>query len=344
MDSFFSRDSWTKAINSKESSQTVATNSKELSLDVLPVEILQHIDASYLPLDAAASLSLCNHSMLNILGDHALRSLRLKTYAIERRRFLKNLQNDFPDWLFCHHCSMLHPVNQNRDPRQLWPWSAETHCSRLDGVVSVRFLYRIRYEHAQTIMRDYWLGRDYETNLKKLCTKETLDLPDSFHEEVITATIVRGELRLDINHTLRLLQDWNVYMIPERIGPLCPHLKNYFDASILGQALRCSLIHADEFPCVNCSKKKGCSECSTTFTLKIRRLEGSATEVKVDIWRDLGSCKSPFDLKWRKQTAQFMSRARERQYREYTLQRLGRVFDIDSLTNVELSTWCANLR
>ena len=122
-----------------------AINNQNSPFLALPVEIIQYISAAFLPADAAASLALCGRSMLKILGSQTLRSLNRS--AIERTRFLKNLEKDLPGWLLCHHCSTFHPVDQNGDPYQRWRFFNERKCVRVNGVVSIGYGCYIRYEY-----------------------------------------------------------------------------------------------------------------------------------------------------------------------------------------------------
>ena len=273
-----------------------AINSTGSSLHVLPVEILQYISTNFLPVDAAASLSICSHSMLNILGDQALRSLRLQTHAVEQTRFIKTLERDLPDLLFCHRCEVLHPVF---DVSTYNEWAIPPLCREQDGSISIGDGYFLRFEDVYTLMRDYRLGRDYETKLKQLCKSITLDLPEVYREDVVTATIVAGELRIYIQYTLRPHMDWGEKFLWDHISFICKHLQPYADDSILPQALFCYLSHVDRLPCVSCRLIKRCLECSTSVQVEVRVPEDLGTEVKVDVWRDLGSCESSFDTKWR---------------------------------------------
>lgn len=278
---------------------------KDSSLHVLPVEILQYISTAFLPSDAAASLALCSRSMLRILGSQVLHSLRLKCHAVEQVRFLENLEKDLPDWLLCHYCSAFHPVDQNGDPSQCWRGSEEKVCVRVNGLVSIGCDFRLRYEHAQLIMRNYRLGRPYEINLERFSKRSAMNLPEKSLESVITAKIVAGELLLQIKHTLRLLKIWDISLIRTTIPELCPHIDRYRD-SIFAQALRCRLSHANRLPCIECKKQKHCLKCSTSFQVHIRTLENLVTEVQVDVWRCLGSCESPFDSGWRSQANRYL--------------------------------------
>lgn len=281
--------------------KTIDNEDSSLYVLPLPREILQYISATFLSSDAAASLALCSRSMLNILGDQALRSLRLESHTIERTRFLEILEKDLPDWLFCHDCSLFHPVDQDGDPSQLWRNADEAECVQVNGVVSIRFDFHIRFEHAQLLMRNYRLGRPYEINLKKLSSNFVLRLPEEILESVVTANIAAGELVLQIKYSLRLIKHWDISLIRTTIRGICPHLVDCYIDSIFAQALRCRLSHGNGLPCIECKKQKHCLECSTSFHVDTRTLDDLVTEVQVDVWRCLGSCKSPFDSKWRTQ-------------------------------------------
>ena len=296
----------------RRGSQVKTVNDKESSLYMLPVEILQYISASFLSADAAASLALCSHSMLNILGSQAFRSLRLERHTIEKIRFLKNLERDLPDWLFCHHCSMFHPVNQKEDPSQRFYYSDETECTRVMGIVSIDLFFNIRYEHAQLIMRNYRLGRPYEIYLKRLSNRYARRRPDYSLESVYTADIVEGELLIHIKHTLRLLKDWDISTIRLNLPAFCSHLIDRWLDSVFAQTLRCRLSHANRLPCIECEKRKVCPKCSTSYQVDIRTLEDLVTEVQVDVWRCLGSCESPFNSEWRKQAERYRPNTRQR--------------------------------
>ena len=296
------------------------------SLHTLPVEILQYISHTFLPSDAAVSLALCSRSMLNIFGTQVLRSLPLESGAIERTRFLHLLEKDLPDHLFCHHCLKLHPGDPNGDPSKRWLSFDETECSRVHGVVSVRYIYHIRYEYAHLLMRNYRLGRPYQTNLEKLSKTYAYHFPEKSHKYEITADIVDGELFLQVNHTLRLRKEWDISTIRTNISQICPHLLGTVRDSIFAQALRCRLSHANGLPCSECKEQKYCLECSTSVHVNIRSLKDFVTEVQVNVKRCLGSCESAFDPKWRRQADRFLPNKGERAGRQMTKNLGGALF------------------
>ena len=322
---------------SRRGSQVRTVNDKESSLHVLPLEILQYISTTLLPPDAAASLALCSRSMLRILGSQAFRSLCLECHTIEKTRFLKNLEKDLPDWLFCHHCSIFHPVDQNGDPRKCLYFSDETECAQVNGFVSITYDFNIRYEYAQLIMRNYRLGRPYMLYLERLSKKYAKHLPDTSLESVHTADIVEGELLIHSKHTLRLFKDWDVSSIRVNLPDFCRHLIDLYCDSIFAQTLRCRLSHANRLPCIKCKKRKHCPDCSTSFQVDIRTLETLVTEVQVDVWRCLGSCESPFNPKWRGQAERYPPSRRQRKRNDQKL--TGRIVPIVGAANEDDEDW-----
>ena len=322
---------------SRRGSQVSTVNDKESSLHVLPVEILQYISATFLPPDAAASLALCSRSMLRILGNQAFRSLRLECHSIEKTRFLKTLEKDLPDWLFCHHCSMFYPVDQIRDPTQCLYFSVETECAQVNGFVSIRYDFNIRYEYAQLIMRNYRLGTPYMLYLERLSKKYAKHLPDTSLENMLTADIIEGELLIHIKHTLRLFKDWDVSTIRLSLPGFCRHLVDRYIDSIFAQTLRCRLSHANRLPCIECKKRKHCPSCSTSFQVNIRTLENLVTEVQVDVWRCLGPCESPFNSKWREQVERNPPSRIQRKGNDQRL--TGRILPIVEASNEDNEDW-----
>lgn len=318
--------------------------SKDSSIYVLPVEILQYISATFLPCDAAASFAICNRWMLKILGGQAPWLLTLECHTIERTRFLKDLEKDLPNWLLCHHCAKFHLVDQDGHPSQSWDPSRETECTRAKGVVSIGYHFYIRFEQAQLLMRNYRLGRPYEINLARFSNQMDRNPGDTSLEGVTTAHIVAGELLLQTKYTLRLLGDWDIPLIRVRIPKICSHLTNQVCDSTFAQVLRCRLSHVNRPPCIECKSQKLCPKCLTLFHVDIRTLGNLVTEVQVDVWRNLGLCESPFDSEWRRQADGYLPNRREREMKRRNDQEsMGKIFPTFKATDEELAKWCASI-
>ena len=191
-------------------------------------------------------------------------------------------------------------------------------------------------------MRNYRLGRPHEAYLQKLNYGFAGYRPEISLEGVVTASIIAGELFIQVKYTLKLLRNWDTFLILSQIRTFCPHIFG-FEYSIFAQALRCRLSHADQLPCIECKEQKHCGECSTSFRLDIRTLPQSVTEVQVDIWRCLGSCESPFDPTWRRQADHYLPTVGEKRGRWDDSESMGQVFPMPGATDDDLARWCARI-
>ena len=75
--------------------------------DTLPLEIIQHL-ASCLPANAAAAFALCNYHLSQAVGTQYWTNLCDPCQSKELEIFLKLLDRDLPDHLFCHHHARIH--------------------------------------------------------------------------------------------------------------------------------------------------------------------------------------------------------------------------------------------
>ena len=261
------------------------THNQKAPIFALPVEIIQHISAAFLPVDDAASLALSSRSMLMILGTQTLRSLLSDRNATERTRFLENLERNLPDWLLCPHCSKFHRVDPNAHPLQLWRYWNEKKCVRVNGVVTIGCRYHIRYEYVQLLMRDYRLGRPIEAYLTGLSDRHTEHLPEQSLRRIVTVRIVGGELVLKVKYTLKLPKNWDTTLYQTPISPLCPHITTRFENSIFTKALDCRVMHAyrKQPLCIECKGLKHCPKCRTSFQVTVKSLENPGTKIQVDV-------------------------------------------------------------
>ena len=162
--------------------------------------------------------------------------------------------------------------------------------------------FKIRYQHAQLLMNHYRFGRAHQINLERLCHKITVTRGDTNIKTEIWGRIVLGELLVRVNSKLRLHIPSDVDLVRYRIPEICPHLMGLEERSFVLQTTLCRACHAGRLPCVECSRRKSCRKCSTWFQVNGRELANQGTEIQIDIWKYLGSCKTPFDAKWRSQT------------------------------------------
>jgi hypothetical protein len=118
---------------------------------------------------------------------------------------------------------------------------------------------------------------------------------------VISGEIFAGELLIRFTQRLRLLVPGNTELMRQHLRPICPHLEWFCRDQRLWETIDCQLTHANNSPCAACGMRKSRRECSTCFQVSIRELDDSKTEVRVEAWKYLGPCETPYDPKWRNQ-------------------------------------------
>lgn len=259
----------------------------------------------FLPMSAAGCLALCNHNFFTIIGNPTPRSVRLlrtQDHLVEKRRFLASLQKDLPDWLLCYPCAVLHPVKTDESPHDMWRYYKEPLCVQENGVVYLTLEFRIRFHQAQLVMNHYRLKRPYMEYLERLSRDYSSVGSEASLQSTIRAAIIADELVVSLSQTLRLQAPPTIGTIHWRLTPVCPHLQHSADDRTLWKAIECQLSHTNTLPCGDCKVQKRCRECSTWFQVEVEKLGNSETELQLEVWKHLGTCESPYDPKWRKQT------------------------------------------
>ncbi len=298
--------SWRKKVLVREPSSTFSmlpsemVREQSLTFCMLPSEVLQHI-SDFLPVSSAVSFALCSRRVLWLLGDQALHCLRSADQAPEKEVFLNLLQRDLSDWLLCHYCNLFHPVAQDDGPETSWSYFDDPECVRASGVVYITMRYKLRYQQAQLLMNHYRFGRAYQIILERLCHKHTVTVGDTNIRTEIWGRIVVGELLVRVTSKLELLNPSDIDRVRSQIPEICNHQKGLDQRIFTCQTTLCRPCHAGRSPCVECSTRKSCQECSTWFQVSGGELGHPGTGIQIDIWRYLGSCEDPFDTKWRRQ-------------------------------------------
>ena len=271
-----------------------------LSLLTLPVEILQSI-RDLLPLSSVVCFTISSRHLLRILGSKTLHSLREKGHAWERKCFSVALEIDLPDWQLCYPCSLFHPVDPSNGPKSLWRDEGEPECVQETGIIDFHVQFNVRYQHVQLVMNRYRFGLLYTSDLERLCHHYQSRDRDSYVESIITASIENGGLILLVNSRVQLLNGWDKYLIDQRLPQPCRHngVCFLFPDQTFSETLLRRRSHGDRPPCARCSQWKHCKFCSTRFLVKVQESRNSETNIVVQVWKWLGSCKDPFDPDWR---------------------------------------------
>ena len=130
---------------------------------------------------------------------------------------------------------------------------------------------------------------------------------DAFYEPLrinveIWGEIVHDELHMRSRTKVELRNDSDMDRIRTYIPKICPHLKGHDRASFRrSQTFLCHPCYDGRLPCAQCSGRKSCQRCDTNTTFTARELKDSKLEVQIEVCRNMGSCRSPFDHKWRLQ-------------------------------------------
>jgi hypothetical protein len=116
-------------------------SSRNMTLNELPVELLEQI-IGYLPLSAAAALTIATRSTFSKLGTEYLWRINQQkrlpythwsdvmetpshvSVQLQREKFLILLERDLPGLFYCYHCGNLHEVrtmvfDENEEKREL---------------------------------------------------------------------------------------------------------------------------------------------------------------------------------------------------------------------------------
>lgn len=265
----------------------------------LPVEILQLI-RDFLPPSSAASFALCSRALLDAVGNNPFHSLRADDHMIERRRFLVAMQKDLPEWLLCYHCSRFHPLRLDEGPDATWRYIREPICTQANGVIYLTQSFRIRFQHAQSLMNNYRFGRPYKQQLKGLSHKYSLSDHTAKLKGNVRSFIEKGNLYVRTRSTLRLPDSCGMGLIQQWMLPVCNHLESYCCNQTLWDTIKCRLNQGHTERCTKCKKRNACGQCITWYQVKIKRDRANKEVVlRLLVWKDLGACETPFDREWR---------------------------------------------
>lgn len=269
------------------------------TIEKLPVEIQQHI-ASFLTPDSAACLTLCSKSLKGVIGQRSWFALQTKDQKKARLSFLMVLQRDLPQWLPCYHCEKLHPFNLkpcSYSPRRFW----EDHpCALADGFLSIPPLFGLRFQHAQMIMKLY-----------RLRVRENLFLDSLSHERSYQDQHYHTSARIKDDNLLVKLE-WRVLLLHGQDFrqirwtcnlDVCPHWKFDSDDQNLSKRICCQISHGPGLSCPDCAVLVQCQYCTTEFIVAFLDSNWSprGQAIYITAWKNLGSCETPFDIRWRTQ-------------------------------------------
>ena len=278
----------------------------------LPPELLQHI-AELLPVSSAATLAYCSRKLYYILGSKHWVALQDKTNVAEKIEFLGNLEKDMQQHILCHFCSKLHYVLDNMGPRNGY----EEH-PRLRGCLEECSLhmyknygYILYYKHLRSAMNRHLYGREHGIALEELYKYWSYSWKKSALQVTLSPRIIADEMLLHLNFRIYLsLSTISEYILQFREQDLeiCPHLDVNFSANkLLLDTLACKTRHFDDRDCTSCNGLKQCRSCPTEFRLSVDDFGDLGHVIVLNVWKNLGSCRTPFDPTWQAHVTKYGS-------------------------------------
>lgn len=265
-----------------------------LMLDHLPVEILLRV-AEFLPLDSAACLILSRKLRALSIGHRSW--LALQSKDIQREKFKIFLQNELEKWVKCCRCQKRHCVK--RKPLSFIQVIRldELFCSQDDGTVELMPNYYLRWLHAHVIMELHRLDSTKTTWLNAL---SHVILKNELPYTHCCARVANGNLLLKLDYRILLQHDEGFRQVKLLFPTVCPHWESFDTGRGLAKVIRCQLSRGTSNPCDGCTRVKQCFWCATEYIVSVLDSTWSPNGrvVYIRAWKNLGTCQSPFDVRW----------------------------------------------
>lgn len=274
---------------------------KSAYIERLPIEIWQYI-ASYLPIVSAASLTICNRYLLNVLGTRYWHELSTKPAL--KAEFLSSFEKDLPNHWICYYCAVFHQRHQDQESR--WDFFIRDFKHMYDPPCVTRNWIHvgwgdigIKHYQVQLAMNQHRYGLSHGVSVKSFyhpwtATRGRQSLDKSYF---MRARIVNDEFILCYQRRFRLRKKSGGYpidFIQDRFGdiPLLPNWPSSIDTELFNRLLH----HV--YPNTR-SGFGGCRNSMTEFHVEMFNEAGSPFRaVIVSVWKNLGSGKAPPDPTW----------------------------------------------
>lgn len=273
-----------------------AAQDQPLLLRTLPVQIIQNI-CDLLPPASAASFTITNKRLYNIIEGQPLILLGKQEQAAEKESFLRNLQRDLLHWQLFYTCMKFHPADTETGPRVLYRYCKEPWCAQVAGAIYFTAFFTMRFQDAQLVMNHYRAGVPYADLRKKLCHSYRCYRQKTPSLSLIKTSIVGDNLMIHVTSPLRIRISWSVREMESSLPNICRHNPRWPD-QLLMKIVLCHLEHRGGEPCDRCSGWKSCEHCQTSFRVSAQGFDSFDLRLSLDIRRLLGWCKTPFDPDW----------------------------------------------
>ena len=299
-----------------------------MPLDMLPAEVLMEITDS-LPTSSVASLALCNKNILAKIGTQSWKDLsswrqsprHADSYRLRQDRvaLLTSLQIDLTDWIYCYRCEKLCHRNGHN------PNNRSNRCIKATGILDLVYaqgdsgtgapskVYSLASLDLQLLMSHHRaLRRD--TFQDQLPDPRVTDLLNNLRMVahfgvankgrcVIDARVVDDELLIRMKTQILLADPKEFDQIQMYLPETCQHV------SIRGNIIWHSDMDWWSQPkwkntstyLIHVGVPYRCGYCHTDYLATIEKEPHTAKYlVEVNVWKNLGSFKTPLDKKWQR--------------------------------------------
>lgn len=113
-----------------------------------------------------------------------------------------------------------------------------------------------------------------------------------------TARIAFDELILQVRFRIPMIFNKRLEDIRWDEVEVCPRLIATAHNARLQNLLLCNLSHKSSSKCPCCTIPKRCHWCATEYLLEAHSFKDLGLVVVVTAWKNLGTCRTPFDPKW----------------------------------------------
>ncbi|KAH7127943.1 hypothetical protein B0J13DRAFT_530626 [Dactylonectria estremocensis] len=224
----------------------------------------------------------------------------------DREEFLQLLEKDVANLYFCYDCAVLHPWTYRFGVT--YPLFVNRACAN-----SYRHEILLHgYEHlmfypARLFINRHLHGPSHGLPLSKLEGRWKSNSPNGVRMQVARrARILDGELFVWVSYTFNDTQGQggNLRRLFEQTDvSICAHVHTtggyrFPQGKCVVEGLKRPSLEVPFIPCENTTES--CPKCLTDYSFKvIRQSKKLGWTVTIDIFKQLGSCRSPFDWKWR---------------------------------------------
>lgn len=294
------------------------------NLDDLPSEILVTI-GDFLPLFSAAALTLTTKTVHLKLGSLYFARInkakkidctgraRVATCGLplQRQTFLRLLDKDSPDLIYCYVCQKLH-MTQLSDPT--WHLSKgipiRDLCAEFDPC---HMIYGTGWNYARLYMLFKTRRTDRKGHhLKTFRNTTTRHEPECTYQRSVRPTFIGDDLYVQVQHRILFARNSTQDLPLKRLfHGLCAHFpavrkgnppERSSALGVVADMVKCTIerfqkgaVH--DATCTKCARTLvTCEHCVTQFMVRIGKAGDGQLILTITSWQRMGSAESPFNL------------------------------------------------